>query len=118
VRICYTREDGARVRNISSPKVKVPNLGEDPGQLMMTMEAALRTLVATIQRDQSQNDPRDCVTHVLFDRSSTYPRGIPEVLLAHGEIQPVAAGLVGTESTRYCPDGLSAMLCMLALEKR
>ena len=109
---------GSTIAESSSPKVWIPNLGEDPEQLGMTVEAALRTLVATIQRDQPHADPRDCVTHVLFDRSSTYRGGIPEVLLAHWGIQPVAAALVGTESTRYCPDRLSAMLCLLALEMR
>lgn len=107
---------GSAIAESSAPKVWIPNLGEDPEQLGMTVEAALRILISTIQRDAPHADPRDCVTHVVFDQSVAYRGGIPEALLAHWGVQAVATTLLGAESARYCPDRLSAMLCMLALE--
>lgn len=88
---------GESVASSKALKVWVPNLGQDPEQLGMTIEEALRKLVDTVRRDAPDVDPNHCVTHILFDRRSTYPGGLPFDLLSKWGITPVDADLVSSD---------------------
>ena len=105
---------GTSIAQSSANKVWIPNLGHDPEQLGLDVSASLQTLIATLLRDAQGSEPREVLTHVVFNPKAVYRGGIPHELMARWGIEPVYVS--ETKAGGFCPAALSQTLCRLALE--
>ena len=105
---------GTSIAQSSANKVWIPNLGHDPEQLGLDVSASLQTLIATLLRDAQGSEPREVLTHVVFNPKAVYSGGIPHELMARWGIEPVYVS--ETKAGGFCPTALSQTLCRLALD--
>ena len=105
---------GSAIADTRAPKVWIPNLGEDPEQVGLSLEASLDRLVATLQKDASDAEPRDVLTHIVVNPNARYQGAIPLERMTQLGIEPVY--LCDTDGSVFCPKALSEILCLIALE--
>ncbi len=99
----------------TAPKVWIPNLGDDPEQLGMSLEDAFDALIQTVRQDAPDARASDCVSHVLLDNQTLYRGGIPKTRFAQLGIEVTEAKLTADQPERFCPERLSAALLELAV---
>jgi len=98
------------------PKVYIPNQGEDPEQLGMSLADCINTLLEYLKRDDPAGlKVSDLLNLVIVDsRTGSYPGGIPYALLDSLGIQVVDLGLIDNASgSRYNNERLVAALLSL-----
>lgn len=85
------------------PKVYVPNLGQDPEQIGMTMDSSIRTLLCYLHEGTgSEFDAGRFLSFVLLDSSKgSYPDRVSAELLEEFGIQLIETRLVTKRSAPY-----------------
>ena len=68
---------GQAIVDANCPKIYIPNVGQDPEQLDMSVADCVRTLVDYVNRDlDSPVSPRRILNFVLIDSRGFYPHGL------------------------------------------
>jgi hypothetical protein len=93
----------AAIANNDCPKVYVPNLGQDPEQIGMTMDSSIKTLLRYLhQNTGSEYDAGQFLNFVLLDsRNGNYPDRVSAGLLDELGIQLIDTKLVRKHSAPY-----------------
>ena len=98
----------AAIADTDCPKVYVPNLGQDPEQLGMTLDSAILTLLDYLRADNTDN----CATgkllnFVLLDsKRGNYPSPVSARLLQELDIRIIDTRLISKQSAPYYDAGL------------
>lgn len=89
---------GECVAQSSCPKVFIPNLGNDPEQLGMTLQQSIQQLLGTLKAHLvNEVSTSQLLNYVLLDANTEYPGGVPTAWLKQQQIQPVALNLVNQQ---------------------
>lgn len=105
---------GKAIASCGAPKVYVPNQGDDPEQLGMTLQDSLQTLVNYLQQDAKQSTASDLITFILLDsENGNYPGVIPYDLIATLGITLIDTKLISNDSKYYDDDKLMSALLSL-----
>lgn len=108
---------GRAIASNDCPKVYVPNLGDDPEQVGMSVGKMLDALLRPLQCDAGNNIPADALLNfVLVDtRNGVYPSRLPKKKLQSLGIQLIDTRLVSKHSTPYYDNELlvSALLSLV-----
>ncbi|GGO76727.1 hypothetical protein GCM10011348_04620 [Marinobacterium nitratireducens] len=89
---------GRAIARNDCPKVYIPNQGNDPEQIGMTLEDCIRTLLEALGRD-GVTAPADLLNFVIVDsRHGRYPGGIPAQLLSSLGIELIDLRLIDPRS--------------------
>ena len=107
---------GSAIAANGAPKVYIPNLGRDPEQIGMDLNASVRALIARLRDDA----PKDCgndrlLNFILVDRKSgDYPGTLSTKLLDELGVQLIDTRLISKRSAPYYDDELlvSALLSL------
>ena len=92
---------GKAISQNGCPKVFIPNLGDDPEQLGMTLESTLKTLISYLQQGKL-HPAADFINFILVDsKNGHYPGGIPSDLLQELNITLIDTKLFGKSSKHY-----------------
>ena len=105
---------GSAIAETRTPKVWIPNLGEDPEQVGLSFEASLDRLVTTLRMDAFGAEPRDVLTHIVVNPNARYQGAIPLERMTQLGIEPVYVS--DTDGPGFCPKALSETLCSIALK--
>lgn len=89
-----------------SPKVFIPNLGDDPEQVNMSLEDTIKTLIDYLQRDHAEKCPVSKLLNfiVLDSKNGQYPGGIPTAVLDSLGIKVIDLDLIDQQNTRRYDD--------------
>lgn len=103
------------IANNPSPKVYIPNLGNDPEQIGMSMDRSIETLLHYLQQGSGSNyRTADFLNFVLIDsHSENYPDRPSTTLLEELGIQLVETKIVVDGEKTYDPQRLTAALLSL-----
>jgi CofD-related protein of GAK system len=105
---------GRAITKNGNPKVFIPNLGNDPEQLDMTLEGAIEYLIDTVRKDSPDSDVKDIISIILLDSQHIeYPGGIPYQRLSELNIQIIDTPLIDMTSPYYDDDKLVAAILSL-----
>ena len=94
---CLLPDGVARaVTEAGCPKVYIPNMGNDPEQLGMSVADSVRHLLDVMRRDTGSDTPADrLVQHVLLDEDfSQYPGGVDVEAIAAAGVPVLTASLM------------------------
>lgn len=108
---------GSAIRGADCPKVYIPNTGEDPEQLGMSIADAVERIAHCVRRDAGEDTHMaDILTCVLVDtRSGVYSTPLDAVRLKELGVQVVDMPLVTRRSRPWLdPERLSQVLISLA----
>jgi len=85
------------------PKVFIPNLGQDPEQIGMTLDDSVQILLKYLKAGNGKNCPREkLLNFILMDKdSSRYSSRLTEKLMKDLGIQIVSTQLVSKQSAPY-----------------
>jgi CofD-related protein of GAK system len=103
----------AAIAATDSPKVYIPNLGQDPEQIGMDLDRSVMTLLEQLRRDAPKGTPDSALLNfVLIDsKRGDYPSGLSTPLMEQLGIQVIDTRLVGKPGAdRYDPELLVAAL--------
>jgi len=94
---------GQAIATNASPKVYIPNMGNDPEQLGMSLADSITTLLSYLQQGVAENTPATSfINFVLVDtKHITYPGGIPYDLLEQLGIELIDTPLLNNDTARY-----------------
>lgn len=94
---------GRSIASNDCPKVYVPNLGSDPEQIGMNMEAMVRRLIQQLQADTPDTrDVRQLLNFVLVDtKNAQYNSDVPVGLLKDLGIELIDMELISQQSAPY-----------------
>lgn len=105
---------GKAIKANGSPKVFIPNQGDDPEQFGMTLTQSLQLLIDYLQSDVSVSIPSDFIDFVMVDsKNGSYPGGIPFDLIKQLGIQVIDTKLLQKGSKYYDDDRLVSALLSL-----
>lgn len=104
---------GKAIANNACPKVFVPNLGNDPEQLDMSLKDTLDTLIHYLQADIAV-PAQDLIDFILIDsKHGDYAGGIPSEYIASLGIQIIDTKLIDKDQHTYNDEKLVAALLSL-----
>ena len=105
---------GTAIASNGSPKVFIPNQGDDPEQFGMTLAQSLQILVDYLQRDVSDSKATDFINFIIVDsKNGIYAGGIPFNLLDELGIQIIDTKLIHKGNKYYNDDRLVSALLSL-----
>lgn len=90
---------GRAVAKAGCPKVFIPNMGNDPEQVGMSVADSVRHLLDVMRRDAGSETPAEqLVQHVLLDEDfGQYPGGVDADAIEAAGVPVLTAGLVDPE---------------------
>jgi CofD-related protein of GAK system len=94
---------GAAVVATDCPKVYIPNLGEDPEQIGMSLDQSVQTLLAYLQADNAPDCPNQALLNfILIDsKRGEYRSRLSASLMQELKIEVIDTRLVSNESAPY-----------------
>jgi CofD-related protein of GAK system len=94
---------GKAIAQNDGAKVFIPNLGQDPEQIGMSIDQSISTLLAYLRADVGKSCPVDKLLHfILLDsRHGRYPSALSLGLMRHLGIQVIDTPLVSKRSAPY-----------------
>jgi len=94
---------GSAIAANGSPKIYIPNLGQDPEQIGKDSNALLRTLMAALQNDVPADTGNDrLLNFVLLDRRNAhYPGDLDNNLLQSLGVEVIDTPLISRKSAPY-----------------
>jgi CofD-related protein of GAK system len=96
---------GKAISNSGCPKVYIPNLGNDPEQLGMTLTSSLEILLSYLQKDIKEQQVNKFINFILVDsKNGYYPGGIPYDLIDKLGIVLIDTKLI-IKGDKYYDDG-------------
>jgi CofD-related protein of GAK system len=105
---------GKAIVNCGGPKVYVPNQGDDPEQIGMTLQDSLLTLIEYLQQDARESHAHEFITFILLDsKNGNYPGEIPYDLIGNLGITLIDTKLINRGSKYYDDDKLMSALLSL-----
>ena len=107
---------GSAIAANGCPKVYIPNLGQDPEQLGMDMDQAVRTLVRRLRADVPAATPIEQLLNVVMldAKADAYRSGLSEQLREEFGVQVIDTRLVGKRNARRY-DGERLVSALLSL---
>lgn len=105
---------GKAIHQNGNAKVFIPNLGNDPEQLGMTLLDSLQTLLEHLQNDVPDSIATDFITFIIIDsQHANYTGGIPYQMIERLGIQLIDTNLMKQGDTKYDDQKLVAALLSL-----
>jgi CofD-related protein of GAK system len=94
---------GSVIAATDCPKIFIPNLGQDPEQIGMTMDQSVQTLLEYLHADVSADCPNEkLLNFVLVDsKRGNYPSSLSAGLMKQRGIQVIDTRLVSKQSAPY-----------------
>lgn len=94
---------GKAIKSNDAPKVYIPNMGDDPEQLDMSLGQSITTLINYLQQDLNEYTPVNKLLNFLLVDSQNiqYPGGIPYELLASLGIEIIDVTLMDKNDSKY-----------------
>ena len=94
---------GSAIRENSCPKVYVPNLGVDPEQYQLSLDASVKTLLRHLEAGvNGASSPGDFLNFVLLDRENgNYSSSISTGQMRELGIEVIDVELVSKKSAPY-----------------
>lgn len=94
---------GQAIENNDCPKIYIPNMGDDPEQLGMSLEQSITTLISYLRKDVGEDTSANTLLNfILVDsKNIKYPGGIPYELLASLEITIIDIQLMDNNNPKY-----------------
>jgi CofD-related protein of GAK system len=94
---------GSAIAETDCPKVYIPNLGQDPEQIGMTLDSSILTLLDYLRADNRDNCPTGkLLNFVLLDsKRGKYPSPISAPVIQEANIQIVDTRLISKQSAPY-----------------
>jgi CofD-related protein of GAK system len=94
---------GSAIAETDCPKVYIPNLGQDPEQIGMTLDSSILTLLDYLRADNRDNCPTGkLLNFVLLDsKRGKYPSPISAPVIQEADIQIIDTRLISKQSAPY-----------------
>jgi len=94
---------GSAIANTDCPKIYIPNLGQDPEQIGMTLDSSVQTLLDYLRADNPGKCPNEkLLNFVLMDsKRSNYQSSISAPLMQELGIQIIDTRLISKQSAPY-----------------
>lgn len=94
---------GKAIESNDCPKVYIPNMGNDPEQIGMTLAQSITTLLSYLRQDLGEYAPANKLLNFLLVDSKNihYPGGIPYDLLASLNIEIIDIKLMDKHDANY-----------------
>ncbi|MEA2094637.1 MAG: GAK system CofD-like protein, partial [Pseudomonadota bacterium] len=94
---------GSVIAATDCPKIFIPNLGQDPEQIGMSMDQSVQTLLEYLHADVSADCPNEnLLNFVLLDsKRGNYPSSLSAGLMKQRGIQVIDTRLVSKQSAPY-----------------
>lgn len=94
---------GKAIESNDCPKIYIPNMGNDPEQLGMSLAQSITTLLTYLRQDLGEYTPANkLLNFILIDsRNINYPGGIPYDLLKSLEIEIIDIKLMDKHNLNY-----------------
>ena len=94
---------GSAIAGADCPKIYIPNLGQDPEQIGMTLDSSILTLIDYLQADNPNNCPTGkLLNFVLLDsKRGKYPSLISAPIMQEASIQIIDTRLISKQSAPY-----------------
>ncbi len=94
---------GSAIANTDCPKVYIPNLGQDPEQIGMTLDSCVETLLDYLRADNPDKTPNEkLLNFVLMDsKRSNYQSSISAPLMQKLGIRIIDTRLISKQSAPY-----------------
>jgi CofD-related protein of GAK system len=94
---------GKAIESNDCPKIYIPNMGDDPEQLGMSLGESITTLLSYLRQDLGEYTPTNKLLNLLLVDSKNihYPGGIPYNLLTKLGIEIIDIKLLDKKNTKY-----------------
>ena len=91
------------IADTDCPKVYIPNLGQDPEQIGMTLDSSIQTLLHYLRADNTNKRPTGkLLNFVIIDsKRGKYPSPISATIMQESGIQTIDTRLVSKQSAPY-----------------
>jgi CofD-related protein of GAK system len=94
---------GIAIESNYCPKIYIPNMGDDPEQLGMSLAQSITILLTYLRRDSGEDTPANKLLNFLLVDSQNihYPGGIPYDLLTSLDIEIIDIKLIDKKGSKY-----------------
>lgn len=94
---------GKAIESNDCPKIYIPNMGDDPEQLGMTLSQSITILLSYLRRDLGEYTPANKLLNLLLvdSKNINYPGGIPYDLLTNLGIEIIDIKLLDSNNAKY-----------------
>lgn len=94
---------GKAIESNDCPKIYIPNMGNDPEQLGMTLAQSITTLLTYLRQDLGEYTPANSLLNFLLvdSKNIDYPGGIPYDLLISLGIEVIDIKLINKNNPNY-----------------
>ncbi len=105
---------GKTISTNHCPKVYIPNLGNDPEQLGLSLKDTIKILLSYLSEDSENIQATQLVNYILVDsKNGDYAGGIPEKFIQSLGIQLIDTRLINKGEPYYDDEKLVAVLLSL-----